>query len=396
MPEIAPLTPTITNDGVIIPPAPGLNLPEPKQETKVVEQPKTEVKTEEPTKDELIDFSAFADAKSLVPQEILKKQREDEAAKKELEATPQDKGTETTTKSTKKAERDYSDLEPEVVPLFKSMANDTFNKLKPLYLEHKKLKADITAKEAELTQSKTALEEARKGITKIPDNYYENENAFILTPDFQQGVRRLNVANSIYSHWMDQLQKVREGASDFDMIDFDSKQGQFVVTGKIKADDKSELKLMSYVNFAQNQLTQEQQNVQAIQNSHKTKYQQSVASLQQIDQQFFSGLNKEENKKIYDPLIADTISKLPTAVQNSPLAPVTAKALVLCTVLAGLLQQAANKINGAPQPSTNGDKSTNRQIQPSAAEIAGGGDGKSNKDTDSFTIDDFKRVKEGY
>src|ERR1051326_4050106 len=130
MPEtIQPPAPTITNDGVVIPPATGLKLPEPKQETKVVEQPKTEVKTEEP-----IDFSAFADAKSLVPQEILKKQREDEAAKKELEATPQDKGTETTTKSTKKAERDYSDLEPEVVPLFKSMANDTFNKLKPLYL----------------------------------------------------------------------------------------------------------------------------------------------------------------------------------------------------------------------------------------------------------------------
>src|ERR1051326_8223667 len=140
MSEIAPPAPTITNDGVIIPPAPGLNLPEPKQDApKVVEQPKTETtKVEDTTKEddskEVIEFSAFADAKSLVPQEILKKQREDEAAKKELEATPQDKGTETTTKSTKKAERDYSDLEPEVVPLFKSMANDTFNKLKPLYL----------------------------------------------------------------------------------------------------------------------------------------------------------------------------------------------------------------------------------------------------------------------
>src|ERR1043165_3848324 len=85
-PTNPPSTATITNDGVVVTAAPGLILPDPTQKQdaakveapakveseKKVDAPKVDDKVEEPD----IDFSAFTDAKSLVPKEFLPKPEE--------------------------------------------------------------------------------------------------------------------------------------------------------------------------------------------------------------------------------------------------------------------------------------------------------------------------------
>lgn len=280
-----------------------------------------------------------------------------------------------------KQARDLTDIDDDLKPLFKQMSNDAFEKVKPIVLEHKKLKAELTAKEQ-------ALAEAKKG--GLPDNYYEHEMGYVLSPEFTQESSRVQLANAVRDHWRAQLNAVRQGADTYIPLVDDGK-GNVVQGAPIKADRGSDTELTEIHLWAQQQAMNAQANLNALATVHKTKHTEAKNWIDNFQNRSFPIFEKDPALKA---MVPDTIKIFHPALQNNPLAPVLARAIIAMTKLAGMLpkQPAA----GAPAAPAAAQPATTKQ--PSAAQIAGGAPGAaagaaSNGEDNTFEL--FQKAKKG-
>lgn len=345
-------------------------------------------------KDDTIDFSLFQQVKDGIPSAEAKPTKvEDKPIK--IEVKPEDK-VEDKIKIDDKVEdkskvvpqqkvdtdgRDYSEFSDDEKGLFKRMSNEAFNKLKPVYLEHKALKS-------QLEETNKKLEEAQKGIVKLPDNYYEHPQGFILTPDFMSAQSDVNRAEQVFNHWSSQLEKVREGAKEIELLGVDQ-NGNFTITSKIPADTTAEIKLQSYFNFAQQQLMNAQASVHSLARNHTTRYTSELNTLKDYEKRAFAAFEDPKNKANLEPLVKSTLEVLPPAFRANPLATMVSKALVTISHLAGIINHLQNTK----------DKVEDKTVVkggPSAAEAAGDGGGGNKDKENEVSIDDFNRVKSGY
>ena len=349
-----------------------------------VEKTTTEELPAEVETDNAIDFNDFVNARS----DIVDKAKVD-AAKPKSEAVD-DKSTEIkVAPKVSTTARDFTGIDDSDVPLFKQMANDSFNKLKPIYLEHKKA-------QNELKQRDTKIAELEKGVVKLPDSYYEHPSAVVLTPEFQQANSNLSLSQQIFSHWADQLTKVREGASEYEIIDIDRNTGELKVVSKAPADSKAEMALLTYFNHAQQQATNQQKVVDQLVANHTNVYRQSMGWLQDFQTKALGVFDKPETKKQYDPVISSVIQSFPSTFRANPLAVPLAKALIVINELAAVQRNggaAAQQQAGAQikSPKAQADK---RRAGPTASETGAGSSGAGNES--EVTVDDFERVKAGY
>jgi len=274
--------------------------------------------------------------------------------------------------------RDYTGVDEQDVPLFKKMANESFNRLKPLYLDYKK-------KQAELNETQQKLAEAQKGVTRIPDSYYEHPNAYILTPEFNVAAQTSQQAQAILNHWTDQLQKIREGAVEYTHIDFD--QNGNLVEAKKPADAKAETNLLLYVNHAQNQLVNANANMQAIMRAHQGKATEVTNWVNNFAKQAFPYYDKPEAAVLKAELDA-VVAQFPVALRNNPLMSALSRSLVTNKQLLNMMQEQMKNAPAAAAPRISEDQ---RKAGPTSSGAAAAGvTGK-----EDVTIDDFEKIKAG-
>lgn len=292
----------------------------------------------------------------------------------------------------KTGERDFTGIDEKDVPLFKKMGNEAFNSLKPIYLEQKKLKVDLEAKNREYHELADKHKRLVEQGPQIPESYYEHSESYLLDPGFRQAIQAQNISQQILAHWQKQYEDVAAGAKDFDYLEFNPQTGQLQVTRKIEANRATEGKLISYITHAQHQANLTAAEVQALARTHQEKHATNAKGITDMRSAYFSGLYKTpEDKAIYEPMVKQTIESFPAAFRQSPIAHLAAESLVMNRVLAELLKKAADE-KQATKTNTNGV-----QRQPSAAEIAGNSRvSDSNGKDEDVSIDAFNRVKEGY
>lgn len=360
------------------PPAPKADAPLPPAK---VEAPKPEAKAE----DDNIDFTLFQAVKNGTDPVPEKKPEGKVDAPGQIKTTPEAKpdAPKADSPTSDNDGRDYSEFNDEEKGLFKRMSNDAFNRLKPIYLDHRKLKTQLEEKNKE-------LETAKKGLTTVPDSYYEHPQAYVLTPEFAQAQGDVMKAEQVFNHWSSQLEKVREGAKEIDMLGSDQ-NGNLVITGKLPADTSAETRLLTYFNFSQQQLMNAQANARALGRTHSERYQNAVNFVRDFESKSFGAFDDPASKPTLEPLVKSTIEGFPPTFRSSPLASLLAKSLITTTRLAALVQklQGNGATSQAPNPATKNG--------PTAAEAAAeGGEGDKGKDKDSVTFDDFEKVKHGY
>lgn len=277
------------------------------------------------------------------------------------------------------AARDYADLPAEYHEVAKKMSNEAYSEFKKAITERQTLTSQLA--------------EAKKGA--LPDNYYEHDNAYVLTPEFEQQSVAVSRAEQVLNHWRGQLNAVREGAETYTVLQQDA-QGNFVTSAPLKVDRTTDVQLAEIHNWAQNQYMQAQGNLNAISQTHKQRVADSRAALTNFERTAFPVFENPQHK----PVVDDTVRKmLPKAYHSNPLAPILAKAVLIMQHQAGLLSKQPAATNGATpaaaKPVAKAAPSVAPSVAPSAAEIAGGGSAaKSNKDED-VTIDMFQRAKKG-
>lgn len=217
--------------------------------------------------------------------------------------------------------RDYTGLESEEVEMFKQMNNTAFNKLKPMFLEHKKLQAKVA--------------ELEKAPSQLPPSYYEHPDSFILHPEFGQKQKVVETAQAIEDYWREQLALVEEG-KDWKMLEMD-KDGNFKTSEPLPATGDAKARLISYLQHANNQKARVEGEFKSFVSGHQEKAKQVRAYVDTLEEKYFPYYNKEalakpEMKPVVDMLEAAK-NALPPELRSNIFVPFIAKSYALVMTL---------------------------------------------------------------
>lgn len=282
--------------------------------------------------------------------------------------------------------RVYDDIPEALRPVFKKLHNEPFNTFKPIIKENAELKTKLQESEAKYA-------EVKKGA--LPDNYYEHQRGYILSPEFENAANIAIRAEQVANHWKGQLEAIRKGEPTYQEIMVNPRTGELSVSKPLNVDKQAEAEVASYVDFAQQQLMEKQYAVRGISEKHTSAHQEAVNQVLGFEKAAFK-VYDGENAKDWEPVIKDTIAKtFPPAFRNNPLATGYAKALITISKLG---EQIKALKTGAPAITKTEDgkvisDADKKKAGPSAADMANSSGG-SKKDDDDVTIDDFKAVKD--
>lgn len=257
------------------------------------------------------------------------KERADEVKeldKKAKEARAQEKNLTTKVKPTEPAKpqsdvnaRDYSDLPDEVKPLFQKMSNDAFARLKPMFLEHRAQKDLIESQ-------KRDLEAARKGQVNIPENWYDNPNAFTLLPEAQTLEADFATANAIERHWNEQLMKIESG-EDWQDLDFDPKTGRLVKGAPQPANTAAKVSVLGNWQMAKDQVKDVQASYIKLRDSFKERHTTIVNSFNERVDHYLPMFKDKEHA--FTKQLAPALDLFPKAYQNHPVTVACAKLMIV-------------------------------------------------------------------
>lgn len=108
------------------------------------------------------------------------------------------------TEADKGVKRDYSGLSDETVNYLKKLPNGIYKHVRPLV-------DNIVKMESDYLQTRDELAKIKKDPNRIPDSWYENENAYQLAPEYQKISERYNALQYEAGYWEHQLTLIAEG-----------------------------------------------------------------------------------------------------------------------------------------------------------------------------------------
>lgn len=228
-------------------------------ESKVTETKTTESKEEEEVEEVEADEKA-AEAERLnaliegiVGKEKVEESKEKPAASEEPKEVP-----------SAKVPRDYSGLTAEEVKVFKKLPNEAFNLLKPVLLEHKKLK------EAPATKT---------------DGFYDSEEAVVITPAYKAAASGVAKAEAVSQFWRQQFILARAGKDYKDLTNDD--KGNLVIGETKSASPEAEAEILANIQHAAEQESRFRARLEGIAAEHKNTISQRRAQLSQVEEKFF-------------------------------------------------------------------------------------------------------------
>jgi hypothetical protein len=225
------------------------------------------------------------------PKEVAKKPEETDKPKLEVEENELE-AIQTAPANKPKQEpfpRDFTGMTEEETNIFKNMSVPAYKKLKPIYEEYKKLKANPPAAKADLNG--------------LPPNYYSNPNAFVLSPKYQEVSSALSAADLVKKHWEEQELNIKYNGK---WKDLDIKDGKFVVGPDQDADMTSEKFVREAYQFANKQYQKHESDHTKFVDSFKARQSEASTKVSKIEADFFptmDGGEKDATKEMRDQIV---------------------------------------------------------------------------------------------
>lgn len=179
--------------------------------------------------------------------------------------------------------RDYSGLDQEEIKLFKRMDNASFNKLMPIYKEHKTIKETLANKEKE-------LETLKNSSTTLPSNYLVHPQAYTLSPEFQKMSKTYNDVSYEAQHWEQQLINIRNGRGWQDLV-INKKTGDYEVSEPIAVEEgekaQYEVQVQRWLAQAQHHMNENYTKLKGFTDQYRERNQRLLADLSKKEEEFF-------------------------------------------------------------------------------------------------------------
>jgi len=272
-----------------------------------------------------------------------------------------------TKKAQEVASRTLDDIDENDRPLFKAMSNETFNKLKPIYLEHKQLK-----------QENESLKESRK---KEAVTIYGHPKSFTLTKEYETQLNDYNLSEKIKSHWSLQAAKVSRGEKWQD-LDMDPKTGKLVLSEPKESNAEAEAFIGDQLQFAREQNFEASKGLKSYIDNYGKTYENDLQIVNAAKEKYFPGYTAKDHptRQIQDAVL----EALPISFRNNPVAELLAMTAANNAILVGRLQKALDELN-----KIKGIKKDANNAQPLK------GDFVNNKGTDTgVKFSDFKKRRQ--
>jgi hypothetical protein len=352
-----------------------------------------EKSTEEPAKETPFNEDAFAEITDK-PHLFEKKPEDKEPEDKEKSAEDESQSTETTedkeTKSTEKTETEESDkstgegedeLPPTARPpategtgdvdelelteveskLVSQMSNNAKDYFKSKLKELKGAQSKIEVLKGE----KTSLEES--GAGKLPANWYEHEDAYLLDPGYAQATQQIGLSQDILGHFT--KHRVKQEAST-----------------------TAEAHVLQRISAANAYLQQQQGTLEATRQNFKEKVTGAFNRMKETEDKYFPQYAKEEDQKKNEDIQTIQSRFKQQGLDKNILANFTAKMYAFALQTNRELQEKNKEIDRLTRL-----QETKSKVEPSSKEVKGGG-----KTTilpiekRPFMADKFDAIKAGY
>lgn len=240
-------------------------------------------------------------------------------------------------KDIRTSKKDFTDIAQEDIPFFSKMSLSAFNRLKPVYLEHKKQTEQIKNQEAELTKLRSGA---------LPDSYFEHPLGYTLTNDFKNTAALFTKAQLVANHWAKQYDRIRKGEETYTEL-HQTQQGEIYESKPIAVTKDSEDEVSKFVEGSRNQLSRVESQLQSLATNHGTRVKEANDSIGEFEK---SSFKQFEDGKL-DALVNDTVTKIFHPVFHSnPLVKGYAKALLTIQSLGALVQKQGEELKGIKQP----------------------------------------------
>lgn len=294
-----------------------------------------------------VSFQAFKDRTARVTPDASKKE--------EAKPVPQ---SPVAPVATKPKTRVFENLEADEVELFERMSNKAYEKLYPLYLEHKKLKPNHEVAVRELQAAKEQLEQV-KG--KVPPSLFNHPKGYMLSQKYESLNNDASVAQYIKQHWETQLAKHRKGEK---WTNLDIENGKIKLTPDQEPTTESEIAVLQNTQFALQQLTGIQHQLETHVTEFSSSFKRDADFIREAEAKFFPGFEKPDHPTAR--IQKEILTSLPLSYQEHPLASMLAKT----TAHLVLVQQERE----AAKKEAEAARGVRRDAQnPTASQFQGGG-----------------------
>lgn len=202
------------------------------------------------------------------------------------------------------------DLTPHEQQLLNKMAKDAREYVTARFTENKQLMAENKAVKAQ-------MEQYHKNV--LPASYYQNPDAYILSPEYKEAATDLQYASYEEQHWTTQAQRIRAGESEVYDLSFD-KNGQPVHT-KVTVDANNapylEVQLQKNLAAAMQARQQVTHKVNEIKTGYTQRFTQANENLNKLNAQYFKAYMDPKSPRSAD--INNFKQFLPAEFREHPL-----------------------------------------------------------------------------
>jgi len=230
-----------------------------------------------------------------------------------------------------------------------------------------------TSREAETLFKKekeelsTKLKEVSEGRIELPPSYYENPQAVVLSPEYQEAQEALSLSQQIETHWKEQLERVEKGEEWYDLIS-DPKTGKIFVdkTGK-EPTATNKINIITYFQKVANQSQRFATNIDNIVNSFKTKHGTLISNIRKAEKDYMPFF--EDTKADVYKYVENVTPELKKAGinENNPAFSLLAKSCALNLILRQMLDE-----KNAEGVKKNGVAEDARRAGPTSKSATGG------------------------
>jgi hypothetical protein len=281
--------------------------------------------------------------------------------------------------------RDYTQFPEELRQRLKHFNNKAFD------FVAKELYPRLTKSEAALTTAQKQLEDAQKGITKLPDNYYENPQAFTLDPEFQKISANYDKASFEAEFWTQQLERIESGETFQKLLGY--RQGQPVYSEQAKPTARDKVEISSFLNSALNYQRDFETQAKALQKNYVSVHKGAADKVQETMAKFIpwekdSALLNEKiavngGQKTIKEIYEQFMGFVPPQFRSSVMSKAWANLMIVNLIQGNRLAEfdSANKV-------ANTNAQHQAKAQPVGSKAGGGGDKKSLKVVNTEGMDD--------
>lgn len=232
--------------------------------------------------------------------------------------------------------RNYEGLNDLELASVKKLKNYAYEKVKPLVESHKTLREKVQQLEQQISMSE-------KGT--VPLSYYENEQAFTLSPKYQELSSKFDRADYEKEFHSNELIKFRKGEPYRMIVDWDSKTGQPIVSQPRTPEDDpiGDTRLQDLISNSSTQQAAIKREASELQASFKATREAATTRVRQIMEQHYNNLI-EPLRPAKEEMQAIKQRNIPAEFQDHPLSDLASASIAVVIRQAKLLQKAHQRL----------------------------------------------------